>query len=146
IGELLARNLNRAAGYIFAGFPQGGADSGDYLVRNLVGVNEEKKVVGIGDEVSEGQEVMFCRRDGNAARDDLVRMVAEVRERAGGSVRGALYFSCVGRGASLFGEDSNELGLVRQELGDVPLTGFFCNGEIYDSRLYGYTGVLVLFP
>ncbi|MFA9460021.1 FIST signal transduction protein [Thiohalorhabdus sp. Cl-TMA] len=146
IGELLARDLNKVAGYIFAGFPQGGADSGDYLVRNLVGVNEEKKVVGIGEEVTEGQKVMFCRRDGNTAREDLVRMVREVRDRAGGSARGALYFSCVGRGASLFGESSNELRLVQQELGDVPLAGFFCNGEIYDSRLYGYTGVLALFP
>ncbi|MFP4560641.1 MAG: FIST C-terminal domain-containing protein [Thiohalorhabdus sp.] len=146
IGELLARDLNKAAGYIFAGFPQGGADSGDYLVRNLVGVNEAKKVVGVGEEVSEGQEIMFCRRDGNTAREDLIRMVREVRERAGGEARGALYFSCVGRGASLFGENSNELRLVRQELGDVPLAGFFCNGEIHDSRLYGYTGVLALFP
>jgi len=146
IGELLARDLKKAAGYIFAGFPQGGPDSGDYLVRNLMGVNTEKQVVGIGDELAAGQEVMFCRRDGNTAREDLKRMARETLERAGGSARGALYFSCVGRGDSLFGEDSNELRLIRDELGDIPLAGFYCNGEISGDRLYGYTGVLTLFP
>ncbi|MEF8794167.1 FIST signal transduction protein [Thiohalorhabdus sp.] len=146
IGELLARDLDRAAGYIFAGLPQGGPDSGDYLVRNVMGVNTDKQVVGIGDEVASGGEVMFCRRDGNTARDDLQRMARETLERAGGDARGGLYFSCLGRGDSLFGEDSNELRLVREELGDIPLAGFYCNGEIARDRLYGYTGVLVLFP
>lgn len=145
IGELLARDLNKAAGYIYAALPQEGADSGDYLVRNLVGVNTERQVVGISQEMVPGQEVMFCRRDGNTAREDLVRMVGETLERAGRPPRGALYFSCVGRGENLFGKESNELRLVTEELGDVPLAGFFCNGEIYGSRLYGYTGVLALF-
>ncbi|MFB6259504.1 MAG: FIST C-terminal domain-containing protein, partial [Thiohalorhabdaceae bacterium] len=129
IGELLARDLDKAAGYIFAGLPQGGPDSGDYLVRNVMGVNTKKQVVGIGEEVAAGDEVMFCRRDGNTARDDLKRMARETLARAGGSVRGGLYFSCVGRGDSLFGEDSNELRLIGEELGDVPLAGFYCNGE-----------------
>ncbi|HKJ71194.1 MAG TPA: FIST C-terminal domain-containing protein [Gammaproteobacteria bacterium] len=146
IGELLARDLDKAAGYIFAGLPQGGPDSGDYLVRNLMGVNTQKQVVGIGEEVAAGEEVMFCRRDGNTARDDLRRMARETLERAGGSARGGLYFSCVGRGDALFGEDSNELRLIAEELGDIPLAGFYCNGEISGNRLYGYTGVLALFP
>ena len=30
-------------------------------------------------------------------------------------------------------------------LGDVPLAGFYANGEISHNRLYGYTGVLTLF-
>lgn len=146
IGELLARDLSRAAGYIFAGFPQGGPDSGDYLVRNVMGVNTKRQVVGVGEGLAAGREVMFCRRDGNAARDDLRRMVRETLARAGGSARGALYFSCVGRGDALFGEDSNELRLIGEELGDVPLAGFYCSGEISGDRLYGYTGVLTLFP
>ena len=59
--------------------------------------------------------------------------------------RGALYYSCVARGEHLFGSRGAELGLVRQALGEVPLVGFFCNGEISRDRLYGYTGVLTLF-
>ena len=56
-----------------------------------------------------------------------------------------MYYSCLGRGASLFGPDSAELKLIEQELGEFPLVGFFCNGEISHNRLYGYTGVLTLF-
>jgi small ligand-binding sensory domain FIST len=88
---------------------------------------------------------MFCRRDAHSAREDLLRILAELREETPAGARGALYFSCVGRGEHLFGERGAELGMVRDALGDLPLVGFFCNGEISHDRLYGYTGVLTLF-
>jgi small ligand-binding sensory domain FIST len=53
--------------------------------------------------------------------------------------------SCLARGPNLFGDDSEELKTIREALGDVPLVGFFANGEISNNRLYGYTGVLTLF-
>jgi small ligand-binding sensory domain FIST len=53
--------------------------------------------------------------------------------------------SCLGRGANLFGDDSEELKQIRDELGDFPLVGFYANGELSQNRLYGYTGVLTLF-
>ena len=56
-----------------------------------------------------------------------------------------LYFSCLGRGASLFGETSEELRMISRSLGDIPLVGFSANGEISRDRLYGYTGVLTVF-
>ncbi|MEO8631343.1 MAG: FIST C-terminal domain-containing protein [Betaproteobacteria bacterium] len=59
--------------------------------------------------------------------------------------KGGVYFSCLGRGASLFDESSEELRIVQDRLGEVPLVGFFRNGEISHNRLYGYTGVLTLF-
>jgi small ligand-binding sensory domain FIST len=59
--------------------------------------------------------------------------------------RGALYFSCVARGEHMFGSRGAELELIKQALGEVPLVGFFCNGEISRDRLYGYTGVLTVF-
>jgi len=59
--------------------------------------------------------------------------------------RGALYFSCLARGEHMFGARGAELELIRRVLGEVPLVGFFCNGEISRDRLYGYTGVLTLF-
>ena len=61
------------------------------------------------------------------------------------SPKGAIYFSCLGRGKAQFGPDSRELKTVQEVLGDIPLVGFFCNGEISNGRLYGYTGVLTLF-
>jgi small ligand-binding sensory domain FIST len=145
IGEVLARDLNRAAGYIFAGLPVEGSDEGDYLVRNLVGIDAAQGLVAIGDYAEEGAEVMFCRRDGNTARTDLLRMLGDLQGRIATPPRGAVYVSCLGRGRQQFGDESQELCLIREELGDVPLLGFFANGEIFANRLYGYTGVLTLF-
>ena len=59
--------------------------------------------------------------------------------------KGAVYVSCLARGPNLFGDDSEELRQVQTAIGDVPLVGFFANGEISHDRLYGYTGVLTLF-
>jgi small ligand-binding sensory domain FIST len=72
-------------------------------------------------------------------------MLESIRKGLYTQPRGGIYYSCLGRGASLFGPDSSELKMIRDRLGDFPLVGFFCNGEISHNRLYGYTGVLTLF-
>ena len=146
VGEVLSRNLERVAGYIHAALPIAGDDSGDYLVRNVVGIDPSKKLVVIGERISEGDRVMFVRRDKSAAMDDLERMVADVTNRASGEPKAALYYSCVARGPNLFGANSEEMKTIQAALGDdVPLVGFYANGEISNNRLYGYTGVLTLF-
>ena len=145
IGEILARDLKRAAGYIFAGLPIKGSDTGDYLVRNLVGVDTQGKRIAIGDLVHQGQALHFCRRDSNTAREDMQRMLDDLKRRIPGTPRGGLYFSCLGRGQDLFGEDSAELKMIEATLGEFPLVGFFANGEIFNDQLYGYTGVLTVF-
>jgi small ligand-binding sensory domain FIST len=145
IGRELAANLSLVAGRIFAGLPVEGTDTGDYVVRNLVGLDSAHKLVAIGENVKPGRRVMFCRRDRGTASDDLDRMLTSIRSGLYREPKGAVYFSCLGRGASLFGENSEELRIIRDRLGEVPLVGFFCNGEISHNRLYGYTGVLTLF-
>ena len=146
IGETLAADLARTAGYIFAAMPVVGSDIGDYLVRNIVGIDTEIGLVAIGDLPQKGSQIMFCRRDGSTARDDLVRMLKQIKGRTNkAKPKGAVYFSCLGRGRHTFGTNSEEVGLIRKEFGDLPLVGFFANGEISHHRLYGYTGVLTLF-
>ena len=145
IGEVLARDLRRAAGFIFAGLPVRGSDTGDYLVRNILGVDPENDLVAIGEYVQPGDELLFCKRDQESAEADLMRMLEAIRAQLGGPIRGGLYVSCLGRGRHMFGEPHRELGLIRDTLGDFPLVGFFANGEISHNRLYGYTGVLTLF-
>jgi small ligand-binding sensory domain FIST len=145
IGEVLARDLHRAAHFIHVGLPVAGSDRGDYLVRNLVGIDSKNGLIAIGDMVEPGTELLFCKRDAESARRDLRRILGELREEAPARVRGALYFSCVGRGEHMFGSRGAELGLVKEALGELALVGFFCNGEISHDRLYGYTGVLTLF-
>ena len=145
IGEMLSRNLNRVAGYIFAGLPVRGSDTGDYLVRNLVGIDPQQNLLAIGDSISEGDPILFCKRDSQTARDDMLRMLEGLKNRVGGIPKAGIYYTCMGRGRHLFGDDSEELQMIRETFGDFPLTGFFANGEISHNRLYGYTGVLTLF-
>jgi small ligand-binding sensory domain FIST len=145
VGEVLARDYSRVAGYIFAGFPIKGSDTGDYVVRNLMGVDEENKLLAVGGYLNPGDTIMFCRRDIRTAYEDLLRMLRDIKSRLGGRPRGGVYYSCLGRGVHMFGADSAELRAIRQELGDIPLVGFFANGEISHNRLYGFTGVLTLF-
>jgi small ligand-binding sensory domain FIST len=145
IGEILSRDLTRIGGYIFAGLPIAGSDTGDYLVRNLMGIDPQNGLVAIGDMVEQGGRVMFCRRDANTAREDLLSMLVQIRKKLTRRPRGGIYVSCLGRGRNLFGEDSGELRLISSVLGNFPLVGFYANGEISQDRLYGYTGVLMLF-
>jgi len=145
IGEILARDLSRIGGYIFAGFPVADSDTGDYLVRNLLGIDPSSGALAIGDYLKADSPIMFCKRDGRTAVDDLQHMVNKLNDRAHGEIKGALYFTCVGRGQHMFGEPHRELELISEILGDIPLAGFYANGEIAGNRLYGYTGVLTLF-
>jgi len=145
MGELLARDLRRALGYIHVALPIAGSDTGDYLVRNLIGIDPENGLIGIGAYVERGDRIMFARRDHDAAEADLKRMLAGLSQRTGSPIRGGIYVSCVARGPNLFGDGARELELIADALGDFPLVGFFANGEICRDRLYGYTGVLTLF-
>ena len=145
IGEVLAKDLKRVSGYIFAGLPVPGSDTGDYLVRNLIGIDPGEKLLAIGDNLEDDVPIMFCRRDGDTAREDMLRMLADLKKRATGEIKGGVYYTCVGRGRNQFGDNSEELKMIREQLGDFPLVGFFANGEISHNRLYGYTGVLTLF-
>jgi small ligand-binding sensory domain FIST len=145
IGEVLARDLRRAAGYIFVGLPVRGSDTGDYLVRNILGVDPQNDLVAVGEYLEAGDELLFCRRDQQTAEDDLMRMLAAIKTQLNAPIRGGVYYSCLGRGQHMFGAPNRELELIRDGLGDFPLVGFFANGEISYNRLYGYTGVLTLF-
>ena len=141
----------------------------DVLVRHIVGLDPNRRGVALADMVENGMQLAFCQRHVQAARADLVRICAEIREELepeemavstaqalGGAeaqaaphparrIAGAVYVSCSGRGGPHFGGPSAELQIVRRALGDVPLVGFFAGGEIARHHLYGYTGVLTVF-
>jgi len=138
-------DLDRIGGTVFAALPVSESDTDDYVVRNVVGLDERRGLVAVGENVRKGGRLMFCRRDRRSAVEDMARMLDSMKSGLFTRPRGALYFSCLGRGASLFGETSKELAMIREGLGEVPLVGFYCNGEISHNRLYGYTGVLTLF-
>jgi small ligand-binding sensory domain FIST len=129
---------------VLVGIPVPGSDTGDYTARNLMGVDPRSKLIAIGERIEPGAEILFCKRDRAAAQADLSRIASELKQQTP-QPRGALYFSCLARGEHMFGRRGAELDVIRHALGEVPLVGFFCNGEISRDRLYGYTGVLTLF-
>jgi small ligand-binding sensory domain FIST len=137
----------------------------DTRVRHLIGLDPARNAVAVGDALAPGMKLAFCERDVQAARRDLVRICAEIREEvesqaesalqplpgaaapgeAAPRIRGALYVSCASRGGPHFGGPSAELKIIQHALGDVPLVGFFAAGEIARHHLYAYTGVLTVF-
>jgi small ligand-binding sensory domain FIST len=143
------KGLRGAARDTFIGLVVPGAEAsgggGDYLVRNLVGIDPTNKLVAVGDMPEQGAAMMFCRRDAQTARDDLLKMIYDLKDDLTEPPRAALYHACVGRGPNMFGEQGAEMRLIREHLGDIPLVGFFANGEIARDRLYGFTGVLTIF-
>jgi len=141
----------------------------EVTVRHIIGLDPARHGIAVADLVHEGMELAFCQRNIQAARADLMRMCAEIREElepqslsleTAGEVQdaemeaaphpmrrisGAVYVSCSGRGGPHFGAPSAEMQLVRRALGDVPLVGFFAGGEIAYRHVLGYTGVLTVF-
>jgi small ligand-binding sensory domain FIST len=144
----------REAG-LFAGLAMDPAKSplgrGDFLVRNLIGVDRASGAVGVAEPVRVGQTIQFQLRDARAAADDLRATLAGLREALGGRRPGfGLYFDCAGRGRGLFGAGDHDVALIREMLGEFPLAGFFGNGEFAPvgrrNHFHNYTGVLVVFP
>lgn len=127
----------------------------DVRVRHLIGLDPGRQGVAVAELLEPGMTLAFCQRDVAAARRDLTRICAEIRDELApetatqadpaARIAGALYVSCSGRGGPHFGAPSAELQIVRHALGDVPLVGFFAAGEIGHRHLYGYTGVLTVF-
>ncbi len=119
---------------------------GDFLIRNLLGIDPPAGALGVAATLNAGQVVQFHVRDATTSAEDLSQML-----RAANTSRaaGALMFSCLGRGALLYGEADHDTTVFRQVVGDVPLGGFFCNGEIGPVRgrtfLHGYTSSFGLF-
>jgi len=125
-------------------------DPGELLVRNIVGADEKTGALAVGAELRPMQVVQFVLRDARTAEEDLQRMLERHRRAAAGTrPAGALLFSCVGRGAALFGRTDHDTGLFEEKLGPAPLGGFFCNGEIGPvggaTFLHGYTSAFALF-
>jgi small ligand-binding sensory domain FIST len=144
-GEVIAQDWQQAVGYIFTGLVNKNSDLDDYSIRQIVGIDREEKIFAIGDYLQHNDEIIFCRRDGNSAIEDMERMLLDLKSRLRAPIKGGVYVSCLGRGRQQFGEHSEEVRFIHSVLGDFPLVGFFANGEIHKNALYGFTGVLTLF-
>jgi small ligand-binding sensory domain FIST len=124
-------------------------ERGDFLVRNLIGADQSTGAVAVGDLVQEGQTVQFHLRDAKSAHEDLNLRLDAYRARHRKAPLGALLFSCCGRGEGLFGRPHHDVSVLRERLGDIPIAGFFAQGEIGPigggNFLHGYTASVALF-
>lgn len=123
---------------------------GDFLIRNVIGMDARTGILAIGEVLKEGQLVQFHLRDAETSAEDLTsvltRYAGDNREN---QVQGALLFSCLGRGQYLYGRPNHDTEIFQSKLGPVPLGGFFCNGEIGPvsgtTFLHGYTSSFGIF-
>jgi small ligand-binding sensory domain FIST len=129
-------------------------DQGDFLVRNLVGVDPHSGALGTAAKLHANAVVQFHLRDAETSATELRALLEDhARRRRDDPSLGALLFSCVGRGSALYGKPNHDSTLTRELLGlELPLAGFFCNGEIGpigpfgpQTFLHGYTSALMLF-
>ncbi len=122
-------------------------DQGDFLIRTLLGVDPKVGAIAVGDRLRPGQRVRFHLRDAHTSAEDLDQLLGQYQTQmaAGHAPAGALMFTCMGRGEGLYQQANFDSGLFYQHLGPVPLSGFFCGGEIgpvgKTTFLHGYTSV-----
>jgi len=153
VATLPKAEFERAAHSLFAGIAHEDAQNpihqGDLLVRNLVGIDPSSGAVAVAEQVRQGQIVQFVLRDARAARADMRRMLEtlyaatqRIRPRFG------FYFNCLGRGVGLYGDANHDITLIREFFGDLPIVGFFGNGELAPvggkNYAHSYTGVLAV--
>jgi small ligand-binding sensory domain FIST len=122
---------------------------GDFLVRNVLGADDSGGIA-INDLIRVGQTVEFHVRDADSADEDLRTLLENERlARPSARVRGALLFSCNGRGTRLFPESNHDVGLIDRLIGPVPVAGFFAMGELGpvggQNFVHGFTASVVLF-
>ncbi|MGH3047992.1 MAG: FIST signal transduction protein [Gaiellaceae bacterium] len=151
IAALSSAEQALAAGGLLAGLvidenrPQ--YDTGDFLMRGLLGVDEATGALALGETVRVGQTLRFFVRDAASADADLRRALADVLGR--GRSAGALLFTCNGRGTNMFPEPDHDACAVTGALGTQAVAGFFCGGEIGPvggkAFLHGFTATLAVF-
>jgi small ligand-binding sensory domain FIST len=122
---------------------------GDFLVRNLVGVDQASGAIAVGATPRVGQTIQFQVRDAATADLDLGLHLeharAQLKQRS--PVAGILC-SCNGRGIGLFGQPHHDARAVSRKLGALPLAGLHCAGELGPvagrSAVHGFTASLAL--
>lgn len=127
-------------------------EQGDFLIRQLIGVDPRAGAIAIGDRIRPGQRVQFHLRDAKASAEDLEALLERYQMNHTGTTTtpvGALMFACTGRGEGLYAEPNFDSKLFARHLPGTPLSGFFCNGEIGpvggSTFLHGFTSVIGIF-
>ena len=152
--QLLTQDdIRRSGGTVFVGIAMDPENRnptrGDFLIRNLVGINEEHAALAVSEEVAEGQLVQFHLRNPLAAAEEIQAIITQLAERTRSHPPAfGLYFNCLGRGKGLYGEANHDIGVIQEKFPGLPVIGFFGNSEFAPiggrNFAHAYTGVFVL--
>ena len=125
-------------------------EQGDFLVRNVLGIDPDEGSIAVADFLRPGQTIQFQIRDQHTADAELNQLLQQLQNDENFTAGGGLLFSCNGRGTRLFSEPHHDASAVDQALGSIPLAGFFAAGEIgpvgKENFMHGFTASLALFP
>jgi small ligand-binding sensory domain FIST len=121
---------------------------GDFLVRNVIGIDDEAGTIGVAEYVRPGRTAQFHVRDADTASEDL-SLLLEAQRTNPISPAGALLFSCNGRGSNLFDAACHDVRAAREAMPQTPVAGFFAAGEFGPvggrNFLHGHTASFALF-
>src|SRR5262245_8312884 len=121
---------------------------GDFLIRNLLGLDPRTGALALTDRVRRGQTVQFQVRDAETAGEDLKELL-QAAKATGLKPGGGLLFSCNGRGTRMFPGPDHDAKAIQGELGPLALAGFFAAGELGPiggkNFIHGFTASAVLF-
>ena len=125
-------------------------ERGDFLIRGLLGADEETGAITVGARVRPGQTIRLQVRDAESAHDDLIHALGRQVATLGSPPAGALLFTCNGRGSHMFGTPDHDAQAVADAFVGAPTAGFFCAGEIGPvgdrNYVHGFTATLAVFP
>ena len=128
-------------------------EPGDYLIRDLIGVDPKVGAIAIGDRIRTGQRIQFHLRDAQASAEDIETLIMRYHSRvaqANNAPQAALVFNCLGRGEAFYGEPNYDIGILQTYIPNISTSGFFCSGEIGpiggSTYLHGYTASIGIFP
>lgn len=123
--------------------PRQTVGAGDFLMRNVLGLDPDSGALWIGSRVVPNAIVQFHLRDGESASDELERRLAATLAGAM-TPTAALLFACAGRGRQMFGVSGHDSGTLRRMV-DIPVAGMFSAGEIAPVQgatfVHGYSSV-----
>jgi small ligand-binding sensory domain FIST len=124
-------------------------EHGDFLIRNVVGIDANSGAIAIGDYLRPGQTVQFHIRDEEAADAELKQLLAATKKENAASPLGSLLFTCNGRGTRMFSEPHHDASAIAASFGPIPLAGFFAQGELgpigRQNFVHGFTASVGLF-
>ena len=150
---LTQEDIRKSGGTVFVGIAMDPENKhpvrGDFLIRNLVGINEEHAALAVSEEVAEGQLVQFHLRNPNAAAEEIQVIIGQLAEKTRQHPPAfGLYFNCLGRGKGLYGAANHDIGVIQKKFPGLPVIGFFGNSEFAPiggrNFAHAYTGVFVL--